>query len=199
MRERATGTHIRCANDHAIGNGCDDCIGTYRATKGTTRSARSPLRRPPPSSRPLSPRPCQALARRPPRKAARPFVSLNYYSRPGRCFALVVRRPTGPTSMKAMKTRLNEATNPNGTPTGSSGAGPAAWRSCLTRRLGGNALPTPSCWAAAARPATKEPRADPGPGARSGSPQTTETIGAAPTLWRAVGLEAHDSADDDLR
>ena len=27
----ATGIHIRCANDHAIGHGGDDCIGAYRA------------------------------------------------------------------------------------------------------------------------------------------------------------------------
>ena len=114
---------IRCANDHAIGNSGDDWIGAYRA-KGTIRSARSPLRRFP-SSRLLSPRPCKAAA---PKGQA--FCFLNY-SRPGRCFALIVRRPTGPTSMNAMKTRLN-STNPNGTPTGSSGAGPAAWRSCLT-------------------------------------------------------------------
>ena len=32
----------------------------------------------------------------------------------------------------------------------------------MTRRLDGKVLPTPSRWAAAARPARKEPRADPG-------------------------------------
>ena len=34
----ATGIHIRCANDHAIGHGGDDCIGAYRAKDITARS-----------------------------------------------------------------------------------------------------------------------------------------------------------------
>ena len=34
----ATGIHIRCANDHAIGHGGDDCIGAYRAKDIAARS-----------------------------------------------------------------------------------------------------------------------------------------------------------------
>ena len=34
----ATGIHFRCANDHAIGHGSDDCIGAYRAKDIAARS-----------------------------------------------------------------------------------------------------------------------------------------------------------------
>ena len=34
----ATGIHFRCANDHAIGHGGDDCIGAYRAKDIAARS-----------------------------------------------------------------------------------------------------------------------------------------------------------------
>ena len=34
----ATGIHIRCANDHAIGHGGDDCIGAYHAKDIAARS-----------------------------------------------------------------------------------------------------------------------------------------------------------------
>ena len=80
----ATGVHFRCANDHTIGHGGDDCIGAYRA-----------------------------------KDIAAKF----------RCSASAAGRlidPTcPPTSTIAMKMRLNEATNLNGTQTGPGGAGPA--------------------------------------------------------------------------